>query len=174
MRKPTVYFAILALVLMALALLTSQRGGLAYFSPDSLQYHIQSERTFFAVGVPFYRSSLKQIDNPLITFLVNEKFISPQLDTTGRREHIFHWNDSWRGGDGALYGVFHRYRKEIIDWSINNRECAQIYWSEGFRCLRSTDRREINLGQSILTQLWRIDDPELMREAIKQLRSDTQ
>jgi len=160
---------------IALLILTSQRGGLTYFSPDSLECHAQSERTIFATGIPFYRSNYTRYDdNPLIAYLVREKFVSPQPEVPGRWQLISHWNESWRGGYADMYRILVRYRKESIEWSENNRACAEIYWSEAFHYLRSNNRKDVNLGHAILSQCRVIDDLDEMRAAIQQLKSAMQ
>jgi hypothetical protein len=172
MRKPLIITGIVVLLSVAAAFLSSQRGGLAHFSPHTLEYRTQSERTFFATGIPFYRSNHKQVDNPLVAMLIDDGFVSPQPDKTGRWELIFHWNNSWRDGYGPLYNIFHRHRDEIIKWSRNNRECAQIYWSEGFRLLRSNNTMDVAAGQAIIDSCWRINDPDEMRKSIQQIKTE--
>ena len=172
MRKPYKVIGIVVVLVIGTALLTSNRGGLAHFSPHTLEYHTQSERTFFATGIPFYRSAHERVDDPLVALLIDDGFVSPQPDKNGRTELIFHWNDSWRDGYGALYDIFHRHRDQIIEWSRNNRECAQIYWSEGFRLLRSNDRIDIETGRDILRHCWRIDNVDEMRKTIKELKTE--
>jgi len=170
MRKPLTNIGIVGVFIIATVLVTSDRGGLARFSPHTLEYRIQSERTFFATGIPFYRSNYKLVNNPLVAMLIDDGFVSPQPDKNRRWQLVFHWNDSWRDGYGPLYDIFHRHRNRIIEWSRNNRECAEIYWSEGFRLLRSDNTIDVTAGEVILNFCWRIDNPEEMRKTIQQLK----
>jgi hypothetical protein len=144
MRKLPIIAMAVTLLVGALIAVTSHRGGRAYFSPHTLEYRVQSERTIYATGVPIYRSAYRSVDHPLIEMLVTEGFVSPQAGDADRWEVIFHWNDSWRDGYGPLYDLFRR-RNEVIEWSRAHPEVAQIYWAEGFRYLRSRDERDILL-----------------------------
>jgi hypothetical protein len=171
MYKP-LRIGIVVLLIVGASLLASHRGGLAQFSPYTLEYCTQSERTFFATGIPFYRSNRERIENPLVAMLIEDGFVSPQPDRNDRWELIFHWNDKWRDGYGPLYDVFHRHRDEVILWSRNNRECASIYWSEGFRLRRSSNTMDVAAGKSILNHCWRITDPEEMRKTIQQIKAE--
>lgn len=164
-------------VIGVVALLTSQPGGLGYFSAHTLQYRSQSERTFFATGIPFYRSSYEYEDHPLIAMLVKDGFLSPQPDT-GQWILVFHWNQSWKDGYGRLYDVLNRDTAEIIESTQRNPQCAMILWSEGFRYLRSDDPIKIRIGDAILREGWRsldrTKDPDDMRKVIQRIISDYQ
>jgi len=160
-------------IFVVVALLTSQRGGLGYFSPYTLQYRTQSERTFFATGIPFYRSSYGYEDHPLISTLVREGFLSPQSDSADRWICVSHWNQSWKDGHGRLYSVLNRDIEEVLGWTRRNPKCAKILWSEGFRYLRSDDATQIRIGDAILSEGWRlfdrIEDPDDMRKIIQRI-----
>jgi len=158
--------------MVGVALLTSHRGGLAYFSAHTLEYRMQSERTFFATGIPFYRSIHNRVDNPLVAMLIDDGLVSSQPDENDQWELVFHWNHSWRDGYGPLYGIFHRHRDAIIKWSRDNPECAKIYWSEGFRLLRSNNTIDVSTGHAILNHCWRITDLEEMHTAIRQIKAE--
>lgn len=172
MRKFQAIAAIVALIVVIIVL-TSQRGGLSYFSPHSLRNHFQSERTILALGVPIYRSRPERVDNPLIEMLIAEGFVKPQAPPGHERKiGVFHWNETWRDGYGPLYDVLIRNRDAIIQWSRQNPQCAEIYWSESFRLLRSSNPVDSLAGQEILQRCWRIDDVNEMRETIKSLKAD--
>lgn len=159
------------MILVAAVLLTSDRGRRGEFSPYTLEYRIQTEHTFFGTGVPFHRSSYRSADHPLVEVLINEGFVTPQPDRGNHWELIFHWNDSWRDGYGGLYYVFFRDREQIIEWSRNNRECAQLYWSEGFRLLRSDDAWDAEVGCEILNSCWRYSDLDELTSAMHQIKT---
>ena len=172
MQKLRAFAAIAVVIIVAAVLLTSTRGGLGDFSPHTLEYRTQSERTIFATDIPIYRSGYEPVENALLTMLIEDGFVSPQPAETDRWEPLFHWNDSWRDGYGPLYDIFHRHRDQIIEWSHNNQECAEVYWSEGFRLLRSNNKTDVMAGQSILNFCWRITDPAEMRKTIQQIKTD--
>lgn len=94
-----------ALILMATVIVSSQRGGLGSFSPQTLRVRTQSERTIFGFGVPIYRSFYEYNENPLITMLVKDGYIAPLVGTSEKWITVYHWNESWRDGDGAMYDV---------------------------------------------------------------------
>lgn len=157
---------------VALVLLSSQEGGRAEFSPHTLEYRTQRERTVFAIGIPIYRSSYRRYEHPLVEVLVEEGFVTPARVDADRWEAIFHWNEAWRDGHGFLYDIFVRHRDDVIVWSQNNRACAAIYWSEGFRLLRSDDPRENMAGQYILVDCWGIVEPDEMRTRMQRLKDE--
>ena len=172
MRKRLKIIGIVLVVVLVLLLITSQRGGLGYLSPHTLQYTTQSERTFFITGIPFYRSTREQSENPVITMLIDEGFVSPQPGPSDRQEIIFHWNESWRDGYGGLYYVLIRNREDMIEWSLKNRELAEFYWTEGFRLLRSNDPNEILVGRYFLSNGRRYQDIEAMQNMIDLARAE--
>lgn len=49
-------------------------------------------------------------------------------------------------------------------WTKKHPTCAAIFWSEGFRYLRSNDPTARYAGMQILDRCWRFDDPELVLE----------
>lgn len=170
MYKRVGTIGIVVLLVVAAAFLTSHRGGLAHFSPHTLEYYTQSERTFYTTGIPFYRSRHKHYDHPLVVMLIDEGFVAPQANANDRWELIFHWNDTWRDGYGSLYDIFTRHRDQVMEWSRTNPECARIYWSEGFRLLRSDSEVDVTTGQMILNDCWRIRDPEEMRKTVQEIK----
>lgn len=174
MGKRQLIIAILIASIAAAAIGTSDRGGLAYFSPDTLEYYTQAERTLFATGIPWYRSKLQQTENPLIIMLVDADYVAPLSNANSRFETIFHWNDCWRDGHGALYGVFHRDRDDVMQWTRENPECARLYWTEGFRLLRSDSATEVQAGREVLGTCWRFNNLDAMKEAIHQIYAENQ
>lgn len=99
--------------------------------------------------------------------LIADGFVSPQPDPGGRWEPIFHWNESWRDGYGMLYYILDRDSDKTIKWSRENRKCAEIYWSEVFRLLRSNNKADIATGHSILRDCWGIENVDEMRKTIE-------
>lgn len=158
------------MVVFGLLLMTGGTGGLGHFSPYTLEYTTQSEWTLFRGAVPIFRSFSQSVDNELVTILLEEGFVTPMETGEGRWELIFHWNDAWRGGDGGLYDVFVRHRREIIEWSKADRERARIYWREGFKYLRSQRKVDNSIGRAILTEGWRCESISELREKIEAMK----
>ena len=71
-----------------------------------------------------------------------------------------------------LYDVLIRHRENIIEWPLNHRPAAEIYWSEGFRLLRSDNPADNHAGRAILAECWRVNDPEAMRTEIQQIKEE--
>ena len=161
-RRLAIWLCIIGGIVAALIYLTGTRGGLAEFSPYTLECRFQSE---FTVGFgmwPVYRSAPREHSNEMIAFLLEEGFVTPVQAETERWEPIFHWNHAWRDGYGVLYHVVVRNRQEIMDWSKADPERARIYWAEGFEFLRSDQKTDICTGREILLRGWRCESiPEL-------------
>ena len=172
MRKPFTIICVVIIAIVGLAMLKSHRGGSGQFSPQTLEYRTQSERTFFGTSIPFYRSNYHRADNPLIRMLIDDGLVSPQLDVNPKWEHVFWWTEGQPSSDGYLYGVLHRNRDRIIEWSRENPECARIYWAEGFRLLRSNSRIEVSAGSYFLSHCWHFTDVEELHEAIQQIEAE--
>jgi hypothetical protein len=169
MSRSRIIAAFVTLVL--LAVLTSHRGWLGYFSPHSLEYRVQTERTLFSTGIPIYRSFSHPVDNPLVDMLVAEKFVTPQAKEDGRWECVYHHNDAWRDGHGPLYNALHQRREELIEWSLAHRDCAAIYWTEVFRLLRSDKENDHEMAYEILDLGGRISEVSEMKEMIDKVRT---
>ena len=167
MQKRIAIFVVFALTGCVLLYATSGRGGLGYFSPQTLEYCTQGERSIF--GIPIYRSLCEQHDNGLIRLLIDDGYVKPDHESTAHWETVFHWNDSWRDGEGWLYHMLIRNRDAMIDWTLAHPESAKIFWPELFRHLRSTDPS----GGRGLISLWReFDTPDEVREAIMQIETE--
>ena len=154
-------------------LLSSQRGGLGYFSPYTLEYEVQSEYTIGGTGgVPLFRSFRKPIYNEFIEMLKDDGFVAPQ-SANHRWETVFHWNDSWRDGYSSLYYIFHRER--AMTWSRNNPECATIFWHRVFQLLRSENEREILIGRALLSryrEIFLIEDAQYILDTIEKMSNE--
>jgi hypothetical protein len=142
-------------LLSGFVLLTATSGGLAFFSPYTLEYKVQSEFAILGGEFPIYRSMRRDADNELVAYLRREGFVTVEQPDVQRWELIFHWNRAWRDGYGPLYDVFVRQRREIIGWSKADPKRARIYWSEGFEHLRSDKKLEVWMGRQILVSCWR-------------------
>jgi hypothetical protein len=167
--RVTVLVCCVALVLL---LLTGTGGGLTQFSPSTLEYTTQSEFTLFGGRFPVFRSTPQGADNELVAFLREEGFVTPAPTEDQRWELISHWNDAWRDGFGPLYDVFVRYRREIIQWSKADRERARIYWTEGFKYLRSGRKVDVWAGRDILRFCWRCQSIPELREQMLAVRKE--
>jgi hypothetical protein len=166
MRRVVATFAFVVALLMGLVLLTGTRGGLAYFSPHTLEYQTQSEFTVLGGTIPIYRSPRRNVENELATFLHQQGYAAVVQPQDQRWEVIFHWNHAWKDGQGSLYDVFGPNRHEIIKWSQADPERAKIYWSEGLKHLRSNNLKDERTGYSILLHCWRAKSIPELREQI--------
>jgi len=170
--KPRVafVFCVVAVLAAALLLLTGTRGGRAYFSPYTLEYKTQAEFAVLAGQFPIYLSTLKHTENDLVAFIQEEGYVTAVPAKFQRWELIFHWNQAWKDGDGPLYDVLIRHRPEIIEWSKADPERARIYWSEGFKCLRSESEVDVETGREILQLCWRCQSTQELRAQITTIK----
>jgi hypothetical protein len=170
MNKLVVRFAVVAALVAASLALTIQRGGEGCFSPYSLEYRVRSERT--VLEFPIYHSNWEYVDNEVLTMLVEENFVTPQAGDLERWETIFHWNEAWHDGFGLLYDIFRRNKHEIIEWSRNHRDCAKLYWAEGFRLLRSANRLDNLTGYEILRRCWGAKDVDELQTKMQHCKAE--
>lgn len=166
MKRRAVITCVVVGLLVGLLLLTGTSGGIAYFSPYTLEYETQSEFTILNGALPVFRSSRREAENELVTFLKQERLVDLEQPYDQRWELIFHWNHAWRGGYGTLYDVLIRHRREIIEWSKADRERARLYWSEGLKHLRSGKESDVRTGQMILLWCWRAKNTQELRQQI--------
>lgn len=153
-------------------LLLGTQGGLTYFSPFTLEIEGQSEFAIWGGSLPVYRSPRRPVHNELVTFLLEEGFVERVQPESQRWDLVFHWNRAWKDGHCTLYEVLVRYRRSIIEWSRADRERARIYWSEGFRYLRSDRKSDIAIGHVILADCWRCESIPELRERIAVLKAE--
>lgn len=165
-------FCVVACLVLGILLFFGTSGGLGHFSPYTLEYKIQSEFTIFGGEIPVYRSSPQNVENELATFIHEDGYVMPMQPEIQRWESIFHWNHAWKDGHGPLYDVFVRHRREIIAWSRANPERARIYWSEGFRHLRSSRKVDVWTGREILKSCWRSQTIPELRERIADVKKE--
>jgi hypothetical protein len=154
------------MLLVGSATFTATRGGLARFSPYSLEWEGQSEVTLLFGAFPIYRSTPSRGEEELTAMLRREGFVVPVQTHRPRQELIFHENGAWTDGSGPLYEIFIRDRRAVMEWSLADRKRAQIYWKEGFEYLRSPREADILIGREILKQGWRCQTISELRERI--------
>jgi hypothetical protein len=159
--------------MLALVTLTGTSGGLAYFSPYTLEYQTQLEFTIIWGALPVYRSQRRDADNELAAFLRQEGFMTSVRPEAQRWELVFHWNHAWRDGYGPLYDVLIRHRREIIEWSQADPKRAQLYWSESFKHLRSDNKIDVLTGQLILISCWHSQSTQELREQIARVKKES-
>ncbi|MCZ7647118.1 MAG: hypothetical protein M5U26_17985 [Planctomycetota bacterium] len=138
-----------AAILVLIVTCTSMRGGIEYFNPQTLAIKSQSERTIYATEIPVYRSPYAPVHHALIDFLIEQGWVTPQVNTSDCWELVYHWNEAWKDGYGPWYDVLYRDHDELLQWSLDHPDCAKVYWTEGFRLLRSPDPHEITLGRAL-------------------------
>jgi hypothetical protein len=153
-RKHAVACGIVLLV-TAVVSITGTQGGLAWFSPFTIEYTTQREFTLLAGALPIYRSAPRGRHNEVAAMLHEEGFAAPTQLGDARCELIFHENNAWRDGFGPLYDVFIRHRKQVIGWSKADRTRARLYWQEGLKHLRSHRQVDIWIGREILSTGWK-------------------
>lgn len=168
-RLKLLVFAIL--VACTLILATGTRGGLAYFSPDTLEYETQSEFAVLNGKLPIYRSHREPTDNEIVAYLRDSGLISSRKPPTVRWMLVFHWNWAWKDGEGSLYNVLIRNRQRIISWSKADLARARIYWTTGLQLLRSDVERERWAGEEILSSGYRCESIEELNSRISVIRS---
>jgi hypothetical protein len=172
MRRLAVTFGLTLLLSLGLLSCTASRGGLARFSPFTLEYQTQAEWTVLWGRVSLYRTGFHASTNELLAFGVAKGYVSPVPEEGQRWEPLFHWNDAWKDGFGPLYDVLIRDRREIIAWSQANREAATLYWSSGFRYLRGDNPRDVWAGQTIFSCGWRCRSVDELRERIAAIEKE--
>jgi hypothetical protein len=152
--------------------LSMGQGGLVSLSPETLDYVVQDEVTLLWGQWSVYRSTPVKRDNELLTFLSQEGFVARIPARIGRLELIEHWNPAWRDGHGVLRRLFLHDRREVFEWSTSHPEVARRYWAEGFRGLRSADRKENCLGQQILLTCRDCETVQELDDRIAALRKE--
>lgn len=168
-RLATIAFLFIIAVVGGL-LGTATRGGRAYFSPDTLELRTQTEITLLFGKLPIYRSSLDLSDNAVLTYIRDERFVAPKPTAQQRWLLVFHQNGAWKDGFTYLYLPLYSHRDSILEWCREDRQRAELYWSKGFRYLRSENPNEVALGEQILAHSWRYGESfEELKEEIAAL-----
>lgn len=157
-------------VLMLIALLTGTRGGISSFSPQTLEFKTQSEYTILGGAIPLWRSRPAKHRNETIDYLIEREFVSPQAGPA-RWQSYYHWNEAWRDGYSSLYYVLREGNDRIIKWSDGHPELARVYWTEGFKLLRSENEKERLKGEYLLSIGWRIEDEEEFQTMLNEVKS---
>ncbi len=167
------YILIVAATLASVILLsfTIQRGKISYFSPYTLQFQGQSEYTVLGGSIPIWRTSLEDYDSKILRYLRESEYIMP-VNPKHNRWEIGESNAWTRDGGFDRHYLLGRNNSSVIEWSKADPERARIYWSEGFKCVRSEDRVEVYIGEEILQQGWKAKSiPELL-EKIATIRKE--
>lgn len=171
-EKPQCLIFLVLLFVVGLIFLTSDRGGMADFNPYSLETRSRRERTFFGSDTRFYLSEYEYRTPPLMQFLVDEGFVSPQPRREGHWIPFIRWNTKRRPGYLLLQRVFNTHDlpenpDDYVPWSLQHRECAELYWSEGFRLLRSKNKKDVITGAHLLYDCRKIENINEMRQSIE-------
>lgn len=152
--------------------LSMGEGTIVSFSPETLDYVVQKEVTLLLGEWSVYRSTPVNHPNELLQFLEAEGYVTPIPARTGRMELIRHRNPAWRGGRGILRPIFWSSQYRLMEWTRENPEVARQYWKQGFRGLRSADRKEICLGQQILLTCRDCETVQELDDRIAALRKE--
>jgi hypothetical protein len=166
---------ILAVSLAAILLIavTGTRGGMSYFSPQTLKCYTRSEYTILG-GIPIWRSFAQPESPKIIEIAVSKGWLKPQTAETEKWELVFHWNNAWRDGETDIYGFLYKYDDAIIEWLEENPDLADRYWREGFQRYRSSDPETRYIGVRILNTAWRCKSMEELDREIKAIESEIQ
>jgi hypothetical protein len=144
-------WAVTTLALAGGAWLTGGRGGLGYFSPDTLEYRTQSEWTVAFGEVPVYRSRLAVRRNALLEMLQAEGYVVPIATAEPHWLCVMHWNDAWRYvNSSTVHKILMSRQEEMIAWTREYPACARVYWPEAFRLMRSDRVSDHELAGAIL------------------------
>ncbi|GMV84070.1 MAG: hypothetical protein AMXMBFR7_52540 [Planctomycetota bacterium] len=123
--------------------LSSSPGGRGFFSPDTLEYRSQSERTVFATEIPLYRSAYRYDAHELVDYLVAKGYWSPRPASEPRWIFLFHWNRSWKDGASGFHRRFF-WRKDLwIEWTEKHPERAAEVWPHVLELLRAGRDAEV-------------------------------
>jgi hypothetical protein len=172
MGRWTLILISLAAVGVGWLILMPSRGGLAFFSPGTLELTTQSEFTILSGAFPVYRSFLEPVDNELVLFIQEQGFVAKTQNPPRRSIEVFHWNWAWKDGYGSLYDVLYRHRVAVREWCLADTERAKLYWSEAFKYLRSADANEVEAGEAILAHGWRTQSVDELKGEIENIKRD--
>lgn len=169
MKRILACLGLIVLAVAILALLDGTRGGLAYFSPDTLEYRSQREFTILGGSLPLWRSRHRTSHVPIIAAAIVNGWIRP-TNRPQRWDYVFHWNGAWKGGYSPVYDVFHRGDDHILERSLADPEWAKLYWGEGFGAYQSNVESERSLGRVILSLGWRTNSAEELKRTIRMIK----
>jgi hypothetical protein len=165
-------YVVAGIVVMAIvAWFTARRSSVDEFSPHSLKFRSRSDLT--VMGIPVLSFSGPGWDDEVLTFLVEEGFVSP--DPGRRWEPMFSLVHDPRIRQQSrrrnqYYQLFVENKSSTIAWSRNHRECAQLYWGEAIALLRSPEKGDNAAGQFILWECQDIVNPAEMRTKIDEYK----
>lgn len=139
MKRILVILAIVVLSLLAAFYLLGYPGGMAWFSPDTLQVRTQSERLLILVNLPLYRSAYEYRSHELADYLVKNEYWRPRTVDSPRWLILWHWNKLWRDGDSYLYISCFGRAHFWTDWTERNPKKARRLWPQVLEWLRDGD-----------------------------------
>ncbi|MBE7464613.1 MAG: hypothetical protein HS116_14140 [Planctomycetes bacterium] len=123
--------------------ISSGLGGRGFFSPDTLEYRSQSERTVFATEIPLYRSAFRYDSHELVNYLVEKGYWSPRPASEPRWIFLFHWNRNWKDGESCFHRSFF-WRKDFwMEWTEKHPERAAEVWPQVLELLRAGRDAEV-------------------------------
>lgn len=169
---PLFRFGLLLGIAAAILLASVSRGGVTSFSPFTLQYQSQTELTILWGEFRIYRSPTVFAAHPFLETLQSEGLVTAVVPERDRQEILSHWSYAWKDGHGPLYRLIRRHRTDLFDWSRANPELAKLYWTEGFRFLRSHDQKSICVGQEILRLGQSCQSVEELEDRITAIRKE--
>ena len=119
------------------------RGGLHYFSPDTLDSYSQSEVLLIFTELPIYRSSRSTHRYKLVQYLINQGYWSP-IAQSGPSIVTSKWNMQWRDGQSDFHRQFAWYADQWIAWTQQFPEVADELWADVLSLLRQDSSNELH------------------------------
>jgi hypothetical protein len=136
--RSRLYIAGLIGAVIVLPALLFGRGGVGYWSPDSLEGYTQREYVTPIFHIPIYRSlrSLRRYE--LVDFLVAKGYWSPRKAAgTPRLLLMFRWNDLWKDGYSGIHREFTRSGPFWQEWTTSHPSAAAELWPRVLESLRT-------------------------------------
>ena len=153
LNRRFLWFTVLCVCLPMLLVLLSTRGGIFYFSPDSLESRFHAERRLFIILTPIYRSGPQYYRFDLVEYLVEEGYWSPDTSREPRWLEMGCWNQQWRDGYSMLYRVLQTDGTRWIEWTEEHPEVAATVWPVVLRILREVPEA-VDSGE-VAQLIWR-------------------
>lgn len=131
---------------------TATPGGMAEFSPQTLEYRTCREWRIGWGALQVYQSRPQRTENEVLEFLVREGYVAPDLHAEPRWEGVVHWNRAWNDGYGCGYHRLIRAGDSTIEWSSADPTRARHFWGVVFRLLRSSAPAERLAGAILISR----------------------
>lgn len=171
-KKRSIWLVVLVLVVVALVgviAVTTGRGTLGEFSPDTLETRSRREWLFMPTETPLYRSGYDYYQNDLIRYLVDRGYWSPREVSEPRWVSIYRYNACWRDGWSMLQHDVFRHPEKWIAWTEENPRLAAVIWPQVLRVLRDEKYGELSYAEHLLRTAFEEGN---LRDYERQMASD--